>query len=116
MIFHPLPNRLKSLLKSFFKFKKRIKLQKIIENFSSLFFCFRVFINLIYLLLRTCLEAVLDKYMENEAEIFIFPQITELQKETKVGQPKCPLCYGMSNLFHEDRITRMSACKTLFKD
>jgi len=58
----------------------------------------------------------LDKYMENEAEIFIFPQITELRGETKVGQPKCPLCYGVSNLFHEDRITRMSACEALFGD
>jgi len=50
-------------------------LQNIIGKFFCLFFCFRVFINLLYSPLRTRLEAVLDKYMENEAEIFIFPQI-----------------------------------------
>lgn len=55
-------------------------LQNIIEKFFSLFFCFRVFINLLYSPLRTRLEAVLDKYMENEAEIFIFPQMVRTQQ------------------------------------
>jgi len=49
-------------------------LQNIIEKFFCLFFCFRVFINLLYSPLRARLEMGLDKYMENEAEIFIFPQ------------------------------------------